>query len=69
MICVCVKANIWFTYQKEYEINFDDASGDITVKSDDYGCCWYADCKGDGCYVCVDSRGEEAVFLEKAKAV
>lgn len=63
MIGVCVKANRWFTFGKDYEILFHSDSA-VTVESDD-GCCWFVSCQGDGYYMSTDSKGEEVVFLDR----
>ena len=64
MIGVCVKANRWFTFGKDYEIIFHSDRA-TTVESDD-GCHWFVSYQGDGYYRSTDSRGEEAVFLDRA---
>lgn len=64
MIGVCVKANRWFTFGKDYEIIFHSDRA-TTVESDD-GCYWFVSYHGDGYYRSTDYRGEEAVFLDRA---
>lgn len=64
MIGVCVKANRWFTFGKDYEIIFH--SDRATTVESDGGCHWFVSYHGDGYYRSTDSRGEEAVFLDRA---